>query len=161
MASDGETDKPRPFYGPRPLAALVPALLRPAFRRRAPATAQVLADWEVIVGPRLAALTTPLRLSAGTLAIGCAGPVATELQHVADELRGRINAHLGQATVTRLRFVQAAARAIPPPAPPARPPAVVAVPGLPPGELRDALERLGRAVLTDRPLGGTANPPTA
>lgn len=143
-------DKTRHVYGPRPLAALVPALLRPAFRRRAPATAQVLADWAAIVGPALAAVTIPLRLSSGTLAIGCTGPVAMELQHLADELRGRINAHLGQVAVNRLRFVQSAPpRAIAPsPAPPVVSgiAAADAVAGMPPGELRDALERLGRAV---------------
>lgn len=165
MASDGDSDKSRHVYGPRPLSALVPPLLRPAFRRRAPATAQVLADWPSIVGPALAAVTTPLRLSAGTLAIGCSGPVAMELQHLSDELRGRINAQLGQVAVSRLRFVQAA----PPPAAttqaaprqPAAEVASLAVEGLPPGELRDALERLGRAVLTDRPLAGTARPDSA
>jgi hypothetical protein len=157
MASDGDGDKPRHVYGPRPLAALVPSLLRPAFRRRAPATAQVLADWPAIVGPALAAVTTPLRLSAGTLAIGCSGTVAMELQHVSDELRGRINAYLGQVAVSRLRFVQAAPRPAPPAPAIGRPAAASPVlDGLPPGDLRDALERLGRAVLTDRPLDGTA-----
>ena len=74
---DKRDDPPdRHLYGPRPVGALLPALVRPAFRRRAPATAQVLADWEAIIGPALAAVTTPRKLFAGTLAIGCAGPVA-------------------------------------------------------------------------------------
>ena len=34
--------------------ALVPALVRPAFRKRSPAAAQVMADWDQIVGPALA-----------------------------------------------------------------------------------------------------------
>jgi hypothetical protein len=165
MASDGDGDKSRYVFGPRPLAALVPPLLRPAFRRRAPATAQVLADWEAIVGPGFAAMTTPLRLSGGTLAIGCTGTVAMELQHQSNELRGRVNAHLGQIVVVRLRFAQVAPAARPAsPAQPARPAvaaARAAVADLPPGELRDALERLGRAVLTDRPLDGTATPTSA
>ena len=160
MASDGDGDKSHHVYGPRPLAALVPPLLRPAFRRRAPATAQVLADWTAIVGPALAAVTTPLRLSAGTLAIGCSGTVAMELQHVSDELRARINAHLGQVAVSRLRFVQAAPRpSFPVPVPARRDAAAAAsraVACVPQGELRDALERLGRAVLTDRAQDGTA-----
>jgi hypothetical protein len=141
------------YGGPRPLAALVPGLVRPAFRRRAPATAQVLADWEAIVGPALAAETLPRRLSAGTLTIACAGPVAMELQHLSEALRARINGHLGQTAVTRLRFVQealpsrshAASRPAPPPA---REAARRAVEAVPEGPLRDALERLGRAVLT-------------
>jgi hypothetical protein len=142
----------RHVYGPRLLAALMPGVTRPAFRRRAPATAQVMADWGAIVGPALAAVTTPRNLSAGTLTIACGGPVAMELAHLADELRARINAHLGQQTVTRLRFVQT----IPPPlataAPPAPPPRAVArarqaVADLPDGPLKEALAGLGAVVL--------------
>ena len=151
MASDDPADKARFSYGPRPLSALVPALLRPAFRRRAPATAQVLADWESIVGPAIAAITTPLKLSAGTLSIGCNGPVAMELQHLSDALLGRINGHLGQVTVRRLRFLQSALPAAVATAATQPPLACAAarraVATLPEGEVRDALERLGRAVL--------------
>ncbi len=161
MASDDPADKARFSFGPRPLSALVPALVRPAFRRRAPATAQVVADWEAIVGPAIAAITTPLRLSAGTLAIGCTGPVAMELQHLSDSLLGRINGHLGQVAVVRLRFVQSVSRPAPAVAAKARPPALAAartaVAGLPEGELRDALERLGRAVLTNDARRDTAS----
>jgi hypothetical protein len=141
----------RHVYGPRPVGALVPALVRPAFRRRAPATAQVLADWEAIMGPALAAVTTPRKLFSGTLSIACSGPMALELQHLAEQLMHRINAHLGHVAVTRLRFVQdmRPARA---PQPPPRLAAVAAaraaVSEVPEGALRDALESLGRAVLT-------------
>jgi hypothetical protein len=142
----------RHIYGPRPVSALVPALVRPAFRRRAPATAQVLADWEAMVGPALAADTTPRKLFAGTLSIVCTGPVALELQHLAEPLMARINAHLGRVAVTRLRFIQDIPPMLPPIAPP-RPQAVeaarCAVASLPAGDLRDALERLGRLVLTE------------
>ncbi|MBV9735091.1 MAG: DUF721 domain-containing protein [Acidisphaera sp.] len=158
MKDPGKPGKPeeaaRHIYGPRPLGAVMPAVLRPSFRRRAPATAQVIADWETIVGPALAAVTVPRRLSAGTLTVACAGPVALELQHLADALLGRINTHLGRDVVQRLRFVQDSAhRLIPPvPAPPPRAVAAAeaAVAGLPPGELREALAALGRAVLTRR-----------
>jgi hypothetical protein len=144
----------RHIYGPRQVGALIPALVRPAFRRRAPATAQVLADWPVIVGPAIAAVTVPRKLFAGTLAIGCSGPMALELQHLSEQLIGRINAHLGQVTVTRLRFVQDMPRPLPP-LPQRRPQAVrearEAVAHLPADGLRDALEALGRSVLTRRP----------
>lgn len=148
---------PRNVYGPRPVGALVPALTRPAFRRQGPAAAQVLADWAAIVGPSLAAITQPRRLWAGTLSIGCSGPVAMELQHLAPELMARINAQLGAEPVQRLRFVQGAPRAASaaPPTPSPSPAAVraaeTAVEPLPAGPLRDALASLGRAVLTPRP----------
>ena len=93
-------------YGPRPVGALMPRLTRAAFRRRSPATAQVMADWPAIVGPAIATVTTPRRLAAGSLTIACAGPIAMELQHLAGEVIARINAHLGSQAVATLRFVQ-------------------------------------------------------
>ena len=152
MTSPPDDDKSssRHIYGPRAVGALVPAVVRPAFRRQAPATAQVLADWDAIVGPAIAAVTTPRKLFAGTLAIACSGPMAVELQHLSDQLIGRINGHLGQVVVTRLRFMQEPRPPIarpPPPRPLAIAAAKAAVAALPPGELRDALETLGRAVL--------------
>lgn len=150
MASEG-----RRVYGARALGSLVPGVARPAFRRVGPAAAQIMADWATIVGPMLAAASTPRRVSSGTLTIACAGPVAMELQHYATELVSRINTHLGSQTVRTLRFVQTTAAASPPPAAASPPPAAVAeaadsaVAGLPDGELRAALAALGRAVLAD------------
>lgn len=149
---------PRHVYGPRPIGALVPRLTRPAFRRVNPAAAQLMADWPVIVGPALAAATTPRRLAAGQLTIACAGPVAMELQHLATELIGRINTHLGGTPVKSLRFVQtrgpvrtAAPDVAPPPDPLAAQQAEAAVSVLPTGDLRAALTRLGTAVHSAKP----------
>ena len=139
----------RHVYGPRPIAALLPAVTRPAFRKRSPAASQLLADWAEIVGPKLASATTPRRFSAGTLTIACTGPVALELQHYAGPLAERINTHLGRVLVQRLRFVQDLQP--PAPEPPSAPAPLqpVEVPGLPPGKLRDALATLGAAVQKD------------
>jgi hypothetical protein len=147
----------RHVYGPRPLSALLPALTRPAFRRRSPAAAQVMADWATIVGPALAAMTVPRRLSAGTLTVGCAGPIALELQHMTGEVMARINTHLGVPTVKALRFEQSTPDSPPAARPPPPPPEVAeaaeaAVGSLPEGELRAALASLGRAVLADQPV---------
>jgi hypothetical protein len=143
--------KERHVYGPRPIGALVPGVTRAAFRRRAPGTAQVLADWPQIVGPALAAVTFPRRLTAGALTIACSGPIALELQHLTGELIARINTALGSRVVNTLRFVQIAPL-MPPPLP-ARPvpPEVAAraeseVDGLADDGLRTALAALGRAV---------------
>ncbi len=153
----------RHVYGPRPVGALVPDIARPAFRKRAPAAAQVMADWAAIVGPRLAALTAPRRLSAGRLTIACTGPVAMELQHLAPQLIARINTHLGAAVIERLGFVQAtdtpdpsrvAARETRPLTPADERRAEEAVAGLPQGDLRDALAALSRSVLTVDPARG-------
>jgi hypothetical protein len=152
MAADGE-DR-RFFGGPRALGALLPRLTRPAFKRRSPAGAALMANWPAVVGPALAAVTSPKRLGNGTLVIACAGPVAMELAHLAPQLIGRINAHLGQVLVERLRFVQQASAA-PPPAPRRAEPAALpprvreAVAALPEGELREALEKLAQGVYRD------------
>ncbi len=137
-------------YGPRGIAGLLPAITRPAFRKRAPATAQLLADWAMIVGPAIAAVSAPKKLLAGSLAIACTGPIAMELQHLAPELLQRINSHFGQVIVTRLRFVQDF-QVAPATVPRVRKLAVSAarqaVADLPEGALRDALLGLGQHVL--------------
>jgi hypothetical protein len=79
-----------------------------------------------------------------------------ELTHLAPQLIGRINAHLGKPMVERLRFVQQAqSRPAPaaPPVPDAPLPAPVeqAVARVPGEELRAALAKLGRGVYRNRP----------
>ena len=141
-------------HGPRPIAALIPVVTRPALHRAVPGAYQLLEAWSGIVGPALADVTLPKRLSRGSLTIACAGPVAMELQHLSNELIGRINRHLGAQTVHRVRFTQTLAPRAVPAAKPRPTPAVeraadAAVAGLPEGPLRDALAALGRAVLTE------------
>ncbi len=133
------------------MGALVPRLARPVLKRKAPGVALLMADWAAVVGPALAAVTTPRKLTQGTLTIACPGPVAMELTHLAPQLIERINGHLGRAAVERLRFMQIArpaGAAAPRPRPAATLPPRVAdglakVPG---DELREALEKLARAV---------------
>lgn len=155
--SSGMARQGRHVYGPRPVAALVPGLTRAAFRAAGGSAAQLMIDWPVIVGPALAAVTEPRRLSQGTLTIACSGPIAMELQHMALELMSRINAHLGRPTVRALRFTQVALLSkpfVPPPAPaPARvnPAVVKAVEAVPPGPLRDALSALGTVLMASKP----------
>ena len=143
-ASNASTE--RHVYGPRPVGALVPVVTRAAFKARAPGVAAVMADWATIVGSKLAADATPRRLSAGTLTLACAGPVAMELQHLADPLIERINGHLGRPVVQRLRFVQDVTPPATSPAPRRRVPVQVELPGIPAGDLRDALHRLGQSI---------------
>jgi len=150
MARDD--DQRRFLGGPRPLGALVPALTRPAFKRKSPAGAQIMADWPALVGPAIAAVSQPLRLVQGTLTLACSGPVAMELQHLGPQLAGRINAALGRVAVERFRFVQQPPRAAAPPgrrdpAPRTLPARVEsALDGVGSPELRAALERLARGV---------------
>lgn len=141
---------------------MMPAVTREAFRKKSPAAAQVMADWATIVGPDLARSTTPKRLIRGTLTIGCAGPVAMELQYLAAELMNRINAHLGSSLVTQLKFVQVSLDFPTIPKPAAIAPAVIAaaegaVADLPDGDLRAALAALGRAVLAGKDVSTTGS----
>jgi len=99
MADDdtrnGMEGQARFVYGPRPLGAVLPIVTKPAYRKHNAASAQIVTDWEVIVGPKVAGMTVPRRLDRGVLTIACAGPVAMDLHYVGVELIGRINTHLG------------------------------------------------------------------
>jgi hypothetical protein len=145
MAADEDGGK-RHVWGPQSVGALVPHLTRPVFRKRAPASAQLLSDWDMIVGPQLAATTTPRRLSGSTLTVACTGPVALELQHMAGSVMARINGHLGRVVVDRLRFVQDPKISVPPDPSPRHAAPAIDLPGVPEGPLHDALTRLGQSV---------------
>ena len=137
------------FYsGPRSIGVLLPAITRPVSRSRSAGAAQLMADWPVIVGPALAAVSVPRQLARGSLTLACSGPVAMELQHLSAQLAERINAHYGRVMVEQLRFVQAAAPALTKAAarPKAPPPAPVEILDMKEGALRDALAALGGAV---------------
>jgi hypothetical protein len=146
------SDDERFFGGPRPIGALLPKLTRPIFRKRSPAGAQLMADWTEIIGPALAAVTAPRRLTGTTLTIACAGPVAMELTHLAPQIAARINQHLGRQAVETLRFIQEAMPAArPAPKPQPRPAPVpdrvqAGIAEVPGEELRAALAKLARGV---------------
>lgn len=137
----------------RSLAALLPAVTAPAFRRRSPTGAMLMSQWPDVVGPAHAAVTSPRRLSAGTLTIACAGPVAMELQHLGDTLIARINTWCGEPLVSRLRFVQdpaAGVRPRPQRRKPQKPSVTCTLPEMEEGPLRQALETLGTDILKNQ-----------
>ena len=121
-------------------------ITRPAFRKRAPAAAQVLADWEAVVGPQLAAVTVPRRLRGGTLTLACSGTTAMELQHLSPWVLERVNAYLGSRTAERLRILQEVLPQPHEPRPAVKPRPDPKLPGIPPGPLHDALTALGRVI---------------
>lgn len=160
--ADGEGR--RLAVGPIPVARLVAATAKPLLRRAEGALSRLALDWAEVVGPALAAVTAPERLTAqgkagGVLTIRAAGPVALEVQHLAPQLLERIARHLGPGKVTRLKVVQAPPRGLaeapaPPPVPPPPRPAEArqlraslrTLSDLPEGPLREALARLGRTM---------------
>ena len=108
-----------------------------------------MSDWVAIVGPDLASRTMPRKFAAGVLTLGCDGPTALELQHVATRLAERINVQLGEAQVRQVRFVHETVAA---PAPRRR--LTPRVPdNLPEGDLATSLARLAAAIAArDGPL---------
>jgi hypothetical protein len=137
-------------HSARGIAGLLAPVVRPAFRRRAPAAANLLADWEQLAGPDLAARASPVKFAGGTLTLGCTGPVAMELQAAAPQIIARLNLALGHAMVERLRFVQQAPVLAAPPLPAARLDAVNLPEDLPDGALGEALGKLYQGIKSRR-----------
>jgi hypothetical protein len=129
-------------YAPRRIAALLAPVVRPAFRKRAPAAAAVLADWESLAGPEFAARAAPVKFAGGTLTLACTGPAAMELQLLAPVLIARLNLALGQQMIERLRFTRQAPKILAAPAVAARETAKPPPQNLPEGPLGEALARL-------------------
>ncbi len=118
----------------RGIAGLIAPVLRPAFRKRAPAAANLLADWGMLAGPDLAARAAPVKFAGGTLTLACTGPVAMELQYTAP------------AMIERLRFVQQAPVNAPAPVPLQRQNKPERPKNLPDGELGEALAQLYQGI---------------
>lgn len=155
--------------GPRALGEAVAALTRPIIGKRGFVRGGLVAEWETIVGRRLAASSLPERVSyppkqsrGGTLHLRVAsGSLAMELQHLEPQLIEKINGYVGYDAIARVRLVQGpvpqaprrAARPVPPPPLGEEEEAALArrLDGVGDGELRAALEALGRAVMGRRP----------
>jgi hypothetical protein len=158
---------------PRPLADLLGACLGPALRAQGFAAADVILAWPDIVGDRLAAFTQPVKLEwkrkapgresgarpdPGTLVVRVEGAFALEMQHLAPQVVERVNAHYGWRCVGKLVLKQGPVRRLPAPRRPARPLSEAervrvdsALAPIAEDRLRDALSRLGRAVLAQEP----------
>jgi hypothetical protein len=160
---------PRPR--PRPLADLLDACLAPALRAQGFASADIIAAWPEIVGPRLAAACQPIRIEwsrrglrnrderpqPAMLIVRVEGAFALELQHVAPLLMERINAYYGWRCVGRIVLKQGPVRRAAP-LPPIKPALLgeaerqriaAALDGVAEDGLRTALDRLGAAVLAN------------
>jgi len=117
-------------------------VVRPAFKRRAPAAAQLMADWASIAGPHLSQRAAPVKFAGGTLTLACTGPTAMELQLLSPQIIARLNLALGHNMIERLRFIQQAPNISAPAPPPMPRQPVPPPPNLPEGELGEALARL-------------------
>ena len=142
-----EVTPPKRNYAPRGIAGLLAPVVRPAFTRRAPAAAALLADWPNLAGAELAVRAAPVKFAGGTLMLACEGPAALELQHMAPDIIARLNLALGCRMVERLRFVQQATGVADPPIASVRRKAPAPAPtDLPEGPVGEALARLYQAI---------------
>lgn len=143
-------------------------------RKRGFSAVEIVTNWREIVGPELAAETSPDRLAFsrgargnGTLHVTAPGTVALEIQHLEPLILERINTYFGYRAVNRIALSQApvshkpkvgkTARAAPRRVAPSRGAAIdVATDNIRSEELREALRRLGKSIATDptnRPEG--------
>jgi predicted nucleic acid-binding Zn ribbon protein len=91
---------------PAPLAAAIDGLVTETGWELAVATGSVFSRWAQIVGPDLAAHTTPDGLADGQLTVTADSTAwATQLRLLAAELIRRLNAELGDGTVRRVRVL--------------------------------------------------------
>ena len=156
--------------GFRHTAAVLSDQIRRAGESRGFAVARVLTHWDEIAGPEIAAVARPVKVSYGrgglgaTLTILTTGAQAPLLEMQRDRIRERVNAAYGYNAISRVRITQTApagfaeaqaAFAHAPAAAPAAAPdpailqrAAQAADGVEDADLRAALERLGRNVLS-------------
>src|SRR5579872_1317438 len=97
----------------RAIAAELPGITAPVLGRHGFAEAQLVTQWASIIGPELAAMAWPEKLSfprgerrEGTLRLRVAAGCAPEIQHRAPLLIERINAFFGYRAIVHLRLIQ-------------------------------------------------------
>jgi hypothetical protein len=146
----------------RALGGEVAKIAAPVLGKRGFGSAQLITEWASVVGAEWADKITPERLAFppgerrnGTLRVRVASGFAPEIQHRAPQLLERINGFFGYGAVARLVLVQGPP--LRPPRPTARPPRPLdqrergaldrRLDGIDDPALRDALRRLGEAVI--------------
>lgn len=155
----------------KPLAELLEECIGPAFAAQGFASTDILAAWPEIVGERLARYCQPSKIEwprrrrrdedgrsePGTLVVRVEGVFAIELQHLAPVVIQRVNAHYGWACVGKIVMrqgrVDRAGRRVPAPVidPVRRGEVALAVGTIEHDALRDALDRLGIAIVATAP----------
>ena len=153
----------------KPLAELLEACVGKAFAAQGFASTDIIAAWPDIVGERLGRFCQPGKIEwprgkrgdahgrpdPGTLIVRVEGVFALELQHLAPVVIQRVNAHYGWACIGRIvmrqgRIERPARRPSPVPIDPVRRGEVALAVSLIADEgLRDALDRLGTAIVAE------------
>ena len=160
-----EQNRGKPQYRPAPMAGVaVGKVMRPLSKKfggKAGASAVALSKhWPQIVGQRWSKISSPVKFTGGkdgrTLVIAAPGAAAALIMSASGPIIERLNGHLGDGYVSRLRVIQTKMSQSASTSVPKR--------GLSPREeaqlqdglshidndgLKQALEKLGRGVLTD------------
>ncbi len=113
-------DKPSRAFA-KPLRDLVGKVVGETFTRQGFASAELVTRWREIVGVEIAAHSEPIKIQwtrpaegeerqPGTLVLRVEGPVAVEIQHLAEVICERVNRFLGWRAVARLALRQAPLR---------------------------------------------------
>ena len=103
----------RGFQG-RAVGAVLGRIVAPTLKKRGFREIDILAHWPMIVGPQLAALSCPERISrsgrgtegGAVLTVRVEGAMALEVQHMAPLILERLNQHYGAGALSRLNIVQ-------------------------------------------------------
>jgi hypothetical protein len=161
-----QANERKAYKGVVAVGTLVGTIIDPVTRRRGFATAELIAAWPEIVGGRWAECTAPEKIAwprkedggLAMLTIKVDGPASIFVQHEAGQILERVNAFLGYGAVGKLRIVQGRVAGAGPrkkasnPTLPADREAELGarVEAVDEGPLRQALERLGRGVLSEK-----------
>ena len=139
----------RRHKGFEPAARLVGERVRQAGESRGFAVSRLLTHWADVVGPEIAALARPVKMSYGrgglgaTLTLLSSGPNAPLVQMHLPRIREKVNACYGYNAVSRITVTQTAAQGF---AEPATPFAHAPRPAEPPPEIRAAASRAAEGV---------------
>jgi len=97
--------------GPRPLAAILPAVLEQLGLARTAEGWQAVSDWPAVAGARIAGHTRATSFRDGTLVVEVEGSAwMHELAFLSRDLVRNLNRHLGADVVRDVRFVPAGTR---------------------------------------------------
>jgi hypothetical protein len=147
------------WRGPRPFGSALSRALAPILKEAGPAPDTLASRWAEIVGQRIAAVTTPIRVArvrtGNVLHLRVTSAAAPMIQHAAEHIMERVNLASGSKIKT-LRIVHTASPAVLPAArpralsPEQRAALTLSLTAVRTPVLRTALAELGEAVLTMR-----------
>ena len=116
------TDKfdsnPLRSYGTPHVSKVLGRITGRTMNRRGFSDSRMLENWSAIVGPQLAAMSQPVRLSrrksgrdgedtaGGVLTVKAEGAIALEIQHLSPQIIDRLNSYYGHAAISRLNSLQ-------------------------------------------------------